>query len=206
MCRLARDFAIGAGALRQLIDDLDEQPDNWKAGLRRSTQAEFSQFALPTLLRFKANEPGAVLRLLLQGELEDDADPQGTNEQTEALLKRVEQLFEGHPRPFDLADTVRRASDRFAGTIRKIDRPWPESLVCCDESFQELSAWPTALDVADRNANLNREVSDAELTAAREKLRKVDNPIGKRIVDLLFDHVDMCSAASASKRRGKGRG
>ena len=105
-------------------------------------------------------------------------------------IRDVAALLKEHPNPLDKAATIRLGSQLLVRRFAESDKPWitrnPQLVNATDD---ELSAWPAEVE-PDPLVNLNtegkreppRKLSERELAHARDALRKVDNVLGKRLV------------------------
>lgn len=121
--------------------------------------------------------------------------------------QRLLELLEGHPAPFDVAPTLAAVSVKLAEVIRRGEAPWPagRGLPGEERSLHE-GGWPTQLrpdypyDLLGPGAEARKNVEEflesapdfegywrvpdeSTLAAARDKLRQIDNPIGRLLVD-----------------------
>jgi hypothetical protein len=111
------------------------------------------------------------------------------------LVSRVNRgmfkLLDGHPQPFDAADTMQLFSGVVATMIKDLSSPWLRRCRApADAVLQQVHPWPESLRfnndfVLLAFGEINREkqeVSEAEIVSAREALLKVHNPVGKLMV------------------------
>ena len=96
-------------------------------------------------------------------------------------------LLEGHPRPFDPADTVRIYSGVVASMLSDLSTPWLQRKKEPEEAWlQEIKPWPQSLWYNDwlgvwlgGEGDGEKPVPDADIATARLALLKVHNPVGK---------------------------
>jgi len=169
-------------AVRTLLEELPSQgpsPDS----ARRAIRAEYCRFLLPQLVAADTDDVDQTIRSLI--DWNEGLEAYWSREDYERRCKQFGSLFAGHPKPYDLIDTIKRTSAQYAGFIRGLDRTWSHSRVQGErKSSAELVAWPAGLTLSALQIFGERsEVTDAQIAVAREKLKRVDNPIGKEIVD-----------------------
>jgi hypothetical protein len=120
----------------------------------------------------------------------DFGDPKlamSSNEQVRRVRQGMLRLFEGHPNPFDAADTVKLFTGVLATMLDDLSSPWlKRKKGLADKWLKEIDPWPQPLwfmnDVSFWLTDVEKEdrkVTDKEVATAREAFRNVQNPIGK---------------------------
>jgi len=183
---LARQLAAHPKAdgnfVRSLLVGLPVRDDPLD-GLRRTARAECCSFLLPVAAKTEGADLAETVEIMLGwnrrvGEFSPRKD-------YELQRKKLLQLFECHPKPYDLADTVERASAQSAAIIRALDLPWQAfNALPLSGPPKELAAWPDKLSMSlDCGAVGAGDITDAQIRAARKELLPVENPLGKKFVD-----------------------
>ncbi len=131
----------------------------------------------------KMAEVGDTLRAIREAILDDDSDKKAAPRASKRIvvLQQLSFLLNGHPRPFDLADTARLAGEIAREAIARLPRPWRDEPCRVRPRLAErLAAWPATL----RPLPLTRprSVDSKTLGSARDALRRVDNPVGCLLV------------------------
>jgi hypothetical protein len=147
-------------------------------------QREMSR--LPNTDNFQTLVDALIQRnMLLSGDLAwEFGASQG---QVERVRSGMLRLFEGHPKPFDPADTVRIYSGVVAGMLADLSTPWLQRKQAPEKAWlDEIKPWPPSLSYKSESGAWlpgeggdEQSVSDAEIASARLALLQVHNPVGK---------------------------
>jgi hypothetical protein len=181
MCRMARDPASDATTVRVLLARMPEDA-HAERGLRKAIQAEFYWFLLPMLVKADGLDTASVARQFF--DWEGDVVLLAPREKLDALCEKIVRMLEGHPKAYDAADTVRRASDYYAGIMRDLELPWPKHQALPERiPMAELIAWPQRLKFSILEGGDPDAVNEDELRTARRQLQQITNPIGKKVID-----------------------
>lgn len=130
--------------------------------------------------------------------------------------QRLLELLAGHPSPFEPGATVSASSRSLAEIVRRAEEPWRPG--CKQSEENELlpeDCWPTHLragfpyDLLGPGPEARKTVEEfsesmpelacywrvpdeAALDAAREKLRQLDNPVGRLLAKSAIGHLPSC--------------
>jgi hypothetical protein len=186
MRRIALDSKADAKLLRGLAEQLPAG-DAAHAALRRAIQTEYCDFLVPELAAESALGLDALLAKVI--DWNEDLDVFLSKADYELWCQKLSRLFKDHPKPFDAIATAKLGSTRYTGFIRALELPWANHREQPDpQPPAELSAWPAQLSLSILNDNKPREVIDADLALASKRLQRVENPIGKKMLeDSLLD-------------------
>jgi hypothetical protein len=164
-----------------LLARLPERTDGRRA-LQAAVHAEFAYYLFPYLLKTKGLAPKALLESTI--EWNDNLALFLSREKHESLVAKIEQMLAGHPRAYDLKGSVIESNRYYTRVLDELALPWPEFARRLDEQPNSgLSAWPAQLAPSVLHAGDPDEVTDEQLAAARDALRKVDNPLGKKLIE-----------------------
>ncbi len=166
-----------AAELRQILKRLPAHAES-NAGLRRSLQAEYCRYLIPELVKFGACGEEELIPTLMPWSVSGVAK----REDYDRKIKLLSELFAGHPRPFDADETAQLASERFLKIIADLELPWAVHRTFADETYAELEPWPWQLRTSNDAALNLDELTAAQIAAARQKLLRVHNPVGKHCV------------------------
>jgi hypothetical protein len=179
--KLATHPQASIDAIRTMLAELTPRSPNTDQ-LRQACRAEFVFFRVPELAIYRG-ESMATLFEVVAG-WNETLEPFLSRSDVDAKCAKLRQLFEGHPNPFDAIDTVERASGRYTAWMTDFDLPWTElSGRPAPKRSQELTAWPETLDLTVFGGDESADIGPRVLASARARLRQVDNPIGKRLVE-----------------------
>ena len=166
--------------------------------LARAFRVEVVYFTQHEVSRLpQTNDLGELVdRLVKQYLLLNSDDPNAVSsndEQIDRVRNGMLKLLEGHPRPFDPAETVRLYSGVVAAMLSDLSSPWLErKKELASTWLAEVERWPQPLwFISDLSFSLlgkeksERLVIDEEIRRARKALRKVHNPVGKQMLHYL---------------------
>ena len=113
-----------------------------------------------------------------------------SQEQVARVRKGLLKLFDGHPQPFDAADTIRLYSGVVATMLNDLRSPWlAREKELTKASLAEIRPWPEPLSfINDLSFSLfgeekeEREVTNSEIEEARKALLRIKNPVGKQML------------------------
>jgi hypothetical protein len=152
-------------------------------GLRRAARAECCNFLLPVAAKTEGADLAETVEIML-GWTPRVAEF-SPRKDYELQRKTLLQLFEGHPTPYDRADTLTRATTRSAEIIRDLDLPW-QAFNARPQSGppKELAAWPEKLSMSlDFGTVGAGDVTDAQVRISRKELLSTENPLGRKFVE-----------------------
>lgn len=138
----------------------------------------------------------------------DDPDAVfSSQEQVARVRKGLLKLFDGHPKPFDAADTIRTYSGVVATMLHDLRSPWlGRKKELAKASLAEIEPWPEPLSfINDLSFSLfgeekeEREVTNGEIEEARKALLRIKNPVGKQ----MLHYVDSFEGVRRSYHTGR---
>ena len=138
----------------------------------------------------------------------DDPDVMfSSQEQVARVRKGLLKLLDGHPKPFDAADTLRLYSGVVAMMLNDVHSPWlTRKKELAKASLAEIKPWPEPLSfINDLNFSLfgeekeEREVTNSEIEEARKALLRIKNPVGKQ----MLHYVDSFECVRRSYHTGR---
>lgn len=200
--RLAERSDCDAKTLRALLARLPERKDERRA-LQAAVQAEFAYYLFPYLVKTKGLDTKALLESTIEWE---EKSIFLSREKYESLVEKIGRMLAGHPRAYDLVGTVREANRYYVRLLDSLPLSWSEFSKRADDAPNaELSPWPAQLAPSLLHAGDPDEVTDEQLSAARNAMRKVDNPLGKKLLESSeMAAYSMLQAALANQARYDG--
>jgi hypothetical protein len=174
---LAGSAECDATLLRETLKRMPRDSQS-REGLRRSLQEEFTRFYLPEMARLSECDRDSLFE-----ELAQDCGLLPSKDECAAAVRALRAVFKDHPRPFDAEATVKLASARSVAILDDLELPWrafkarPER-----EQFPQLQEWPAEVPLSILGNAEPEKLSDAQLSQIRAALAKVDNPIGKKML------------------------
>lgn len=201
--RFSRDPSIDVADLTRSLAELPYVPDPMKAA-RAAVQAEFCVYLLPSLT--EAKELDTVRQVELFLDWNDRLEMFVPRAKYKSRREKIIALLAGHAKSFDFPDTVKRASAKYASFIRSFELPWTTHKKQSNQiAFGELGPWPSQLSFSILDAGDPNEVTVNQLAMAREKLKDVSNPLGKKIIESCeLDSQSMHRAALGNQARYDG--
>jgi len=167
--------------VRLMLTQLTAREDSL-SGLRSAIRSEYCHYLLPLLIKADGLDTAKTIRILF--EYSEGLELFLSRKKYEMRCKKIAQLIEDSPKPYDLVDTVKRSSVRYATMIRDCDQPWLKHKTQPDRiASDELAAWPKQLAFSVLDGQDPHEVTDLELAMSRDKLGRVNNPLGKKLLD-----------------------
>ncbi|HEX4146331.1 MAG TPA: hypothetical protein VHY91_22715 [Pirellulales bacterium] len=174
---IASSKDAGVENLRNVLQSLPRQR-SLADDLRRSVAAELNHRFLPLVEKLNGGDLETAVKALVDQKAVDHRSypDKYPGLRYETLLR----LFTGHPCPFNAIDTVKRASGQSVAFGRGLDTPW----LVQRQQYAARALEPEKMNLAAINVARNgRDPSDPEIEEARQRLRSIENPIGKRLVE-----------------------
>lgn len=168
--------------------------------LPRVCRVEFCCWLLPFIAELAcAKDLNDRVALYVGGEIAGDYKLLENHKQEYLrVIREVKALLEGHPNAFDKKATVRLGSEFNRRWLADIGKPWLHRDRNPLEALQkELTAWPSdvtidfgvLMGVSGTEPNPPRKLTAKELQQARDALRNVDNPLGKRLIGYMSPDI-----------------
>ncbi len=181
--RIATSSATDAKTMRWMLASLPNISEPL-AGIRAAIRAEYSCYLLPLLIKVDRSDTAGKVRNIL--EWSDGLEIFVPREKYESRCDKIVRLLDNHPKPFDLADTVKRSNALYVGFLRDLDRPWSTCKTQPTHKVADgLIAWPKELSMILLDPVDPDQVSELELAGAREKLKCVANALGRKILEAI---------------------
>jgi hypothetical protein len=171
--------------------------------LKRAYRVEYCRWTLPYIAAFL--DKGTTKELIehyLFGQFEAGPDYQPSDRaiaERDRAIRDISFLLDGHRKPLDKEATTRLGSELHLRLFKELDK----DVRSREDDFQkelrtEISAWPDAVEpdwwlIAsnDDSGTTLKRLTRTELFDARNELRSVINPLGKRIVSQLVSALDI---------------
>jgi hypothetical protein len=203
MTRIALHAKTNTKTVRDLLAQLPAREDSLN-GLREAVRAEYCHYLLPLLQKCDGLDTAETIQVFF--DWNEGLELFLPRKKYEAQCDKIARLLKGHPKPYDLVDTVKWSSAHYAGLIRDFDLSWPKhNAQPSRTASEELAAWPRQLSMSVLDHGDPDEVTDSQLTSSREKLSRVSNPLGKKVVDSCeLDSKTMHRAALSNQARYDG--
>ena len=188
---LARDGCCPPAVVRYLKRELA----TYRPSAREFAEAmrvEFRYFTIPEIDRLPEEGPledlvdTLIKRDVLLGQ-DEPIELFVTKGEIAELRKGLLTLLEGHPAPFDKADTVRLYSREVATLLADLHNPYAKrDRHIGRETAKEIESWPKELSFDSQflfagDSQRGKPISRQEIRRARAALLDVRNPVGKQL-------------------------
>ena len=151
--------------------------------------ADFCYYDLPRLAKADGADGLKALEILL--DWSEATRLESVRPGYRLWSEKVNQLCQGHPRPYQPIDTVKRTNARWLNCIRDLDIPWTRLPKGLAADRDRLEPWPEALKSPPKHQGQDPgKVSDEKVRAAHDELLHVENPAGRVYVDVLREFSD----------------
>jgi len=201
--RIGQSPQTPAKTIRHLLANLSERQDA-SIGLQRAIRSEYCHYLLPQLLAMEGLEIKKAAEVFI--DWNEQLEPFLSRKKLVARCDKIAQVLQDHPKPFDLVDTVRLSSAHYVRLIDDCEMSWAKHrLQPAPVPTEELAAWPRQLSLSVLDDGDPDEVTASQLAASRQKLSRIRNPLGKKIVDSCeLDSLSMHRAALSNQARCEG--
>lgn len=201
--RIGQSPQTPAKTIRHLLANLPERQDA-SIGIQRAIRSEYCHYLLPLLLAMEGLEIKQAAEVFL--DWNEQLEPFLSRKKFVARCDKIAQVLQDHPKPFDLVDTVRLSSAHYGRLIDDCEMSWAKHrLQPAPVPTEELAAWPRQLSLSVLDDGDPDEGTASQLAAARQKLSRIHNPLGKKIVESCeLDSLSMHRAALSNQARCEG--
>jgi hypothetical protein len=189
-------FSVADGVPVALARESIQRLDANRVGtgaLKRAYGVEYCRWILPFIARFPTNGTTEELVKHYLFGLSEPAFDYKPSEKVQAENDRAARditfLLEGHDNPFDKEATAKLGSDFYVRLFAEMEKLVRDRDFVFAELRAQVAAWPEEVEpdlwlVANLGPRDDepKELTKKELVAARDRLRMVDNPLGKRVV------------------------
>lgn len=203
MRRIGQSVKTPPNTIRRMLTELPGRQVS-SIGLRSAIRSEYCHYLLPELLKGDGLETKRAVEVFF--DWSEGLELFLPRKKYEARCDKIARMLEGHPKAFDLIETVKLSSAHHAGLIHDCELPWAKLKLQPDRMpSEELTAWPKQLSISVLDEVDPDEVTASQLAASRQKLMRIANPLGKKIVDSCqLDSKTMRRAALSNQARYDG--